>query len=49
MTKAFKTRPGYTLKEISRYIPLNNKSILKTMKDKIIQLGRRLYMVSAGD
>jgi hypothetical protein len=36
MTQAFKTGPGYTLKEIYRYIPLNNKSILKTMKEKII-------------
>jgi hypothetical protein len=36
MTQAFKTGPGYTLKEIARYIPLNKKSILKTIKEKII-------------
>jgi uncharacterized membrane protein (UPF0136 family) len=36
MTKIFKTGPGYTIEEISRYIPLNNKSILKTVKKKII-------------
>jgi hypothetical protein len=36
MTQAFKTGPGYTLKEIATYIPLNKKSILKTIKEKII-------------
>jgi len=36
MTQAFKTGPGYTLKEITRYIPLNNKSVLKNIKEKII-------------
>jgi hypothetical protein len=36
MTQAFKTGPGYTIKEIVKYIPFNNKSILKTVKEKII-------------
>jgi hypothetical protein len=36
MTQAFKTGPGYTLKEIATYIPFNKKSILKTIKEKII-------------
>jgi uncharacterized membrane protein (UPF0136 family) len=36
MTQAFKTGPGYTLKEIATYIPLNKKSIVKTIKEKII-------------
>jgi hypothetical protein len=36
MTQALKTGPGYTVEEIARYIPLNNKSILKTIKKKII-------------
>jgi len=36
MTQAFKTGPGYTLEEIGRYIPLNNTSIMKTVKKKIL-------------
>ena len=36
MTQTFKTGPGYTLEEIARYIPLNRKSALKTIKEKII-------------
>jgi hypothetical protein len=36
MTQAFKTGPGYTIEEIVRYIPLNNKSVLKAIKEKII-------------
>jgi hypothetical protein len=36
MTQAFKTGPGYTIEEIRRYIPLNNKSVLKAIKEKII-------------
>ena len=36
LTQAFKTGPGYTIEEIGRYIPLTNKSILKTIKEKII-------------
>lgn len=38
MTQTFKTGPGYTLKEVGRYISLNNKSFLKVIKDKIIQV-----------
>jgi hypothetical protein len=37
MTQAFKIGPGYTLKEISAYIPINQKSILKTVKEKMIK------------
>jgi len=36
LTQAFKTGPGYTIEEIRRYIPLNNKSVLKAIKEKII-------------
>jgi hypothetical protein len=36
MTQTFKTGPGYTIGEIIRYIPVNNKSVLKTIKEKII-------------
>ena len=35
MTQTFKTGPGYTLKEIRDYIPLNNTSLLKSIKVKI--------------
>jgi hypothetical protein len=37
MTQSFKTGPGYTLKEIIKYIPLNSTSVLKTVKKKIIE------------
>jgi hypothetical protein len=36
MTQSFKVGPGYTLTEIARYIPVNKKSILKTVKEKIV-------------
>ena len=36
MTQTFKTGPGYTLEEVARYISLNQKSLFKAMKDKII-------------
>jgi hypothetical protein len=36
MSQAFKIGPGYTLKEIAEYIPINKKSILKNVKEKII-------------
>lgn len=36
MTQTFKTGPGYTVEEIVKYISLNNKSLLKVIKDKII-------------
>ena len=36
MTQTFKTGPGYTVKEVSRYISLNNTSLLKVVKDKIV-------------
>ena len=35
MTQTFKTGPGYTLNEISNYIPLNNTSLLKSIKNSI--------------
>lgn len=35
MTQTFKTGPGYTLREIRDYIPLNNTSVLKSIKNKI--------------
>ena len=37
MTQTFKTGPGYTLKEIRNYIPLNNTSLLKSIKNKVIK------------
>ena len=37
MTQTFKTGPGYTLKEIRDYIPLNNTSLLKSIKNKVIK------------
>lgn len=37
MTQTFKTGPGYTVDEITRYISLNKKSLFKVMKDKIIK------------
>jgi len=36
MTQAFKTGPGYTLEEIVRYIPLNSKSVVKSIKQRLI-------------
>ena len=37
MTQTFKTGPGYTLEEIRNYIPLNNTSLLKSIKNKVIK------------
>ena len=37
MTQTFKTGPGYTLKEIHNYISLNNTSLLKSIKNKVIK------------
>ena len=37
MTQTFKTGPGYTIKEIRDYIPLNNTSLLKSIKNKVIK------------
>ena len=37
MTQTFKTGPGYTLKEIRNYIPLNNTSLLTYIKKKVIK------------
>ena len=37
MTQTFKTGPGYTVKEIRQYVSLNNSSLVKTIKDKIIK------------
>ena len=36
MTQTFKTGPGYTIEEVHKYIPLNGKSLVKTIKKKII-------------
>jgi hypothetical protein len=36
MTQSFKTGPGYTVREVFKYIPFNNKSIVKAIKEKII-------------
>ena len=36
MTQTFKTGPGYTLQEIRNYIPLNNTSLLKSIKKNLI-------------
>lgn len=38
ITKTFKTGPGYTIKEIRNYIPLNNTSLVKYIKKKLIKL-----------
>ena len=37
MTQTFKTGPGYTLKEIRNYIPINRTSLLRSVKNKIIK------------
>ena len=37
MTQTFKTGPGYTLQEIRDYIPLNNPSLVKYIKNKLIK------------
>lgn len=37
MTQTFKTGPGYTLQEIRNYIPLNNTSLVKSIKNKLIK------------
>ena len=37
MTQTFKTGPGYTLKEIHNYIPLNKTSLLKSIRNKVIK------------
>jgi len=37
MTQTFKTGSGYTIQEVSRYISFHNKSIVKTIKNKIIK------------
>ncbi len=36
MTQTFKTGPGYTIQEVAQYISINNKSLVKSIKDKII-------------
>ena len=38
MTQTFKTGPGYIVEEVAKYIPLNNKSLVRALKDKLIQL-----------
>ena len=35
MTQTFKTGPGYTLKEISKYASINKESVFKVIKRKI--------------
>ena len=37
MTQTFKTGPGYTVEEIRQYIPLNNTSLVKYIKNKLIK------------
>ena len=37
MTQTFKTGPGYTIKEIRDYIPLNKTSLLRSVKNKVIK------------
>lgn len=37
MTQTFKTGPGYTIQEISRYISFNKPSVVRKMKDRIIK------------
>ena len=37
LTQTFKTGPGYTVKEIRDYIPLNNTSLVKSIKDRLIK------------
>lgn len=37
MTQTFKTGSGYTVQEIRNYIPLNNTSLLKSIKNKVIK------------
>jgi hypothetical protein len=37
MTQTFKTGPGYTIKEVAKYISFNKKSLLKSIKDKIFE------------
>lgn len=37
MTQTFKTGPGYTLQEISNYIPLKKSSLWKATKRKIVE------------
>lgn len=37
MTQTFKAGPGYTLKEIHNYIPLNKTSLVKSIKNKVIK------------
>jgi len=36
MTKTLKVGPGYSVKQIGRYITFNKKSFIKAMKEKII-------------
>jgi len=36
MTQTFKTGPGYTVQEMARYIRFNKTSVVRRMKDKII-------------
>nr|QUS63954.1 hypothetical protein [Haslea silbo] len=37
MTQTLKTGPGYTIQEIRDYIPLNNTSLVKSIKNKVIK------------
>lgn len=38
MTQTFKTGPGYTIEEVSKYIALTDKSFFKAIKRKLIKL-----------
>ena len=37
MTQTFKTGPGYTVQEMSKYINFNKKSLFRSIKDRIIK------------
>jgi len=37
MTQTFKTGPGYTVQEVSKYINFNKKSLFRNIKDRIIK------------
>ena len=37
LTQTFKTGTGYTLKEVAKYIPMNKTSLVRSIKNKLIQ------------
>ena len=44
MTQTFKTGPRYTLKEIRNYTPLDNTSLLKSVKNKVVKWLSQIFM-----